>query len=597
MRLSRKMMLLLFVLVLMPVWLIGYFFSKQSYQTVLDHTLATTNASMEQIKVNMKEKLMSYVQVSNLILAHKELRKFLDAPTDDYQAQLNSYNNLIVPEIERYSLVNPYLKATVYTGNKQLLVDRSNLQYDDEIKNEPWYQAVKRSGGQAIRWRGIYRAGVSGKPVFSLLRPLSQDNKVIGILQIQVEEADLYTLISEESANKDIFILNPEGEIMSSNRRDTIGQRMGDVLSSMPEWEGRSEIEYKGTPSYAFMKSLSPGGDILGWSILSVVSLDRLSEEAARTRSVITVVTVLLLLWCSAAVYLMSSSLAKRIRQLGQSMHIIRKGEFGRQVDVKGKDELADLGHTFNLMSLQLNELVKEVYEAELDRKDLQLKQKQMELKALQSQINPHFLFNTLDSIRTGLLRNKDVESAERVQLLAGLFRRTIRWEGDYVPMSKEMEFVEDYLKLQKMRFKDKFDYSMDMDPEAREVLIPKFIVQPLVENAIIHGIEPMERNGLLAVSAKIVGGVMAVTVRDNGCGLTPDQLQALRSRLEEGGMGQEARYGIGLSNVYDRLKHTYGTGFTMKLVRADGGGTEVQLQLPIMIQEENRDVQSSNRG
>jgi Predicted signal transduction protein with a C-terminal ATPase domain len=590
MKLRHKLILILLMFIIAPLTVLGYYFTNEMYNMVLDHTIKTTRASQQQIRENLRERLLTYIQMSNLIISHQELKMFLGEPPDDWQEQLDGHTKIIANEIGRYSVVNPYLKATVYVENNSLLLDHTHIAYADEaVRSAEWYQEVKRHG-KGLVWQGLVDkskdAAIPITPVFSFARPLLVNNSIVGVLLMEINEKHLYSLISEESHHeKFIFIVNPGGEIISSNRRELLGTPLHQYIDKalLEADESYVQAEFDGRNSLLFVEPIHSTSDLLDWKVYTVIPDSYLLNEAKRKRNWGIAVTMLLLIWSVGAVLLVTWQLTKRIRLLAKKMNAIRHGRFGDVVEIEGKDEIAELGHTFNLMSTRLREFVEEVYESQIKRKDLELKQKQTELKALQSQINPHFLFNTLDSIRTGALRSRDDETVEKIELLAQLFRRTISWQDDFIPVETELGFVRDYIRLQQLRFKEKIRFVLEVDPAAEGLRIPKFIIQPIVENAIIHSIEKSATNCLLHLSVRTDERTLRIAVEDNGAGFAPEKLEEVRQSLQNNGP-ESGTKSIGLRNVHDRIVSLYGEPFGVELERIAPRGAKVTLLLPLQI-------------
>lgn len=589
MKLKNKLIVFLLSFFVLPLLLVGYYFSNESYNMVLDNTIKTTSASLQQIRENLRERLLTYIQMSNLIMSHGELRTFLGNPPADWQEQLDWYRQIIVNEIGRYSVVNPYLKATVYVDNDTLLFDHTHIKFaDDDIKSSDWYQTALMQN-DILAWQGLEDSvlvrGVNPHQIFSFTRPLNINNRNIGVLRMEIGESHLYSLISEESQDKVLYIVNPSGEIISSNHREALGSNITQYIDMELFKRGTVgqyvQATFEDQNSLIFMEEINSLNTTLNWSVIAVIPDSQLLGEAMKQRNLGIIITAVLLLWLIGAVWLITWRFTSRIRAMVVKMNLIRHGYFGNTVEVKGKDELSYLGHTFNLMSLRLKELVEEVYESQIKSKDLEIKQRRSELKALQSQINPHFLFNTLDSIRTGALRNKDEETVEKIELLAELFRKTMSWQGDYVRLGKEMAFVSDYVRLQQLRFKDRIKFEVEIEPSIDQLSIPKFIIQPIVENAIIHGIEKSENACKLSIQVYTNEHLLHIVVADNGIGISDDRLREIQKSLAEP-MLEDQQASIGLHNVHERIKHIYGEMHGLYLEHNIPVGVRVTIRLPL---------------
>src|SRR5690606_22873916 len=230
------------------------------------------------------------------------------------------------------------------------------------------------------------------------------------------------------------------------------------------------------------------------------------------------VVPTLIILW-------ITRSLHVRIVRILKHMKRVKNHVFETIRDAETKDEIGQLTTEFNRMTLQIERLIRDVYMADIAKKGLELKSSQAELHALQSQVNPHFLFNALETIRMRSLMKQEDETARIIHNMAKIFRKSLQWGKDRVPVKDEMDLVVCFLEIQKYRFGDKLNYRLDIDKEAEKSLLPKMTLQPLVENASIHGIEPLKQAGTIWVSVKQTNVGLVCTVRDNGIGMSRERL------------------------------------------------------------------------
>ncbi|CAK4854424.1 unnamed protein product [Aphanomyces euteiches] len=245
---------------------------------------------------------------------------------------------------------------------------------------------------------------------------------------------------------------------------------------------------------------------------------------------------------------------------------------------MESKDEIGQLTVEFNRMTLQIKSLIDDVYIADIQKKDLELKRKQAQLHALQSQINPHFLFNALETIRMRSLMKHEEETAKIIKNMAKIFRRSLTWGKDWVTIREEMDLILCFLEIQKYRFGDKLDYTIEVDEAAYDCRIPKMTFLPFVENASIHGIESVKGNGRIDMQVKLENDFLIYTLRDNGIGFAAELLQKLLTYLEnEDDMGES----VGIKNVYYRLKMYYGDTADFQIESGHGQGTTIRIKLP----------------
>ncbi|MDR1689971.1 MAG: sensor histidine kinase [Clostridiales bacterium] len=227
---------------------------------------------------------------------------------------------------------------------------------------------------------------------------------------------------------------------------------------------------------------------------------------------------------------------------------------------------------------------------------NLELMQRQAVLTAMQNQINPHFLYNTLDSIRGQLLEEGSIESAEMLETLSSFFRYTITQKSSVVPFERELFHVLNYIKIQKYRFKDRFEIITEGKCEDTQIVtypIPKLTLQPLVENAIAHGLKDTITGGVIKITVEKAEGYFIISVSDNGCGIDEEKLLKIKAELA-GDFFAEGRdisnKGIALSNVNIRIQNMYGNEYGLDITSTRGIGTTVSIRLPLNREEESHE-------
>ncbi|SFM38971.1 two-component system, sensor histidine kinase YesM [Paenibacillus sp. 1_12] len=285
-------------------------------------------------------------------------------------------------------------------------------------------------------------------------------------------------------------------------------------------------------------------------------------------------VTILLVFITSR---LLSSRITKPISNIQRNMKRVEWGNLQVNLPVTHTLEINDLSQSFNHMVGKLNILINQVYEGEL-------RQREAELKALQANIHPHFLYNTLDSLYWMLIIREQEEVAKVVVSLSHLFRYSIGGKDQAVPLRSELEHICNYLKIQKIRFED-LEVECIWDETIGNVTILKLLLQPLVENAIFHGLEKKSGNRKLTIATKVVEeGLVLITIRDNGAGIRPEQLALILSMMRTADHLQilEGRLGMGIENVYRRIKLFYGEAYGMDISSEPGEGTEITIRIPL---------------
>ena len=278
--------------------------------------------------------------------------------------------------------------------------------------------------------------------------------------------------------------------------------------------------------------------------------------------------------------WLASRLISRPLNVLYHSMNRFKEGDFTQEVEVTGHDEIAELSDTFNSMVRDLKRLIDRNYV-------MVLRERESELNALQAQINPHFLYNALDSLYWQAMDSGQEKLAEDVLSLSELFRLTLASGEGEIRVQQELSIVSHYLHIQKMRFERMLDYEIDVPEEMRDFVISKLILQPFVENAIVHGLERLDAWGFVKVTGRLQDGFMTFTIEDNGTGMTAEQIDEILSQ-EEDSRYAKARVGhYAIRNVRERLALRYGEAYLLKIESQPGSGTTITLRVPAVMRQE----------
>jgi two-component system sensor histidine kinase YesM len=315
-----------------------------------------------------------------------------------------------------------------------------------------------------------------------------------------------------------------------------------------------------------------------GWVLVKRVPFTTLYENAFVVTKINILFGVVGLCLVILATFFVSFKITSPIRVLVRNIMQVEKGNMKVQFESLGTDEIGILGYRFKLMIEKINQLINREYKLEIENKTNQL-------KVLQSQLNPHFLYNALQSIGTVALKNNVPQIYTLVTQLSKIMRYGMNMDEDMVPLKKEINYIKAFLLLQKERFGDSFDYDIDVEEGAMNVSVPKMILQPIIENYFKHGFDIREGVGKIKVEGKIEQSSILLTIRDNGVGVTNSRLQEIYRHFEEGNTGeQEDKTNIGLKNVYVRLQLYYDGLATLHMENHKDGGFKVRLMLPTVV-------------
>jgi two-component system sensor histidine kinase YesM len=400
---------------------------------------------------------------------------------------------------------------------------------------------------------------------------LSEDSgEIKGVLRIDIDQNIIANLLPASTDELgEAFVIDESGRVIVSQNEDKLYTSIHD--KDYFKWiidPKRSDTFKIGEQS---LLVTSVKNERLGWYIIRFVPTKTLIEDSNRVTILICLVVLLCISLAVGASVVNSRLISRPIIRLANDMKHAGHGDMEVRFNSVGNDEIGYLGHSFNTMLEQITELMDKMY---IEQK----KKREFELMALQAQINPHFLYNTLESVCALAIKNRNVEVVRMVKSLA-LFYRAILSEGrNVISIQEEIENVKHYLVIQKIRYGDKFDYFIDIAPEINDKSVVKLVIQPLIENAIYHGIKQKQGKGIISIRGKENVDHILISVADDGIGFS-DQKSCLEV-LSTKPINQKQNYG--LNNVNERIKLYFGAQYGLTISSRTGVGTRVDVTLPV---------------
>lgn len=477
---------------------------------------------------------------------------------------------------------NDIVNIALLPRKREALINqgRARLNPYINVSELAWYQEAEAAGGETVISSSHVQNAIFGSYdwVVTLSRNISRkdDPEAGGIFFVDLNYSAISDLCERLSLGNRgyIYILDENGGIVYHPQQQLIYSGMKkELITEVMETKESSFLSKDGR-LYTVSRS-----EQTGWIVVGVSMVPELMHRADEARKIYLVIALALFLAALALAYLLSDEITKPIKALEKSMKEVEKGNFAHAaLDVREENEIGHLSRNFNMMTEEIKNLM-----VQRDREQ-QIKRRS-ELKALQSQINPHFLYNTLDSIIWMAEWGKNQEVVRMTSSLAKLLRRSISNEQEVVTVAEEAAYTETYLSIQKMRYKDKLEYEILVDPEIMQEKVIKLILQPLVENAIYHGIKYKEGKGLIQIRGFRKGDQMILLVQDDGKGMDAEAL----AHIFEKHTRDTRSNGVGLNNVNERIQLYYGEEYGISFQSSPGKGTEAAIKLPFG-REEGRD-------
>lgn len=406
--------------------------------------------------------------------------------------------------------------------------------------------------------------------------------KPAGYINIVYENSYFADILEDNSSQYSgaSYMLNADERIMVSNRNEYVGSQFPVELELLRKSHDSRYDILDSTQAFYFVGNEMPNG----WSLVQTVSVEEFSKDMNRLIAIAVIVVLAVLAISLGFVWYATSRIAYPARELMESMKTLAKDHEYPRVKVVSNDEIGMIGLEYNRMAENVETLIEKVYKMELT-------QKQAELEFLQMQINPHFLYNALDTISWMALGKGNGDVSEMAIALAELLRATIKKES-FITLREEMNTVKDYLLIQQERFGEKISVEYFVEEAAYSCIVPNFLLQPVIENAIIHGLEPKIEKGKVIIRIFIAKERLNVLVEDNGVGMSKEEIQELYQQCKN----QNTKQSIGLKNVYRRLLLCYGEESMLHIESEKGKGTRISFSIPENIFENNQEATASER-
>ncbi|WP_340007529.1 sensor histidine kinase [Paenibacillus sp. FSL K6-0276] len=374
------------------------------------------------------------------------------------------------------------------------------------------------------------------------------------------------------------YIVDDKGKVILSSENDTANITMEmDLMDEMSESKtGNFIYDHQGQKLMFFYNQLPSSG----WKTVTAIPYGTFMKEINYFLIVIIIAILVAIVFATIISAIISLNISIPIRKLMKSMQILKAGNFETKVDIKGNDEIGILGKHFNDMAHQLNHLVQEKISYEKKQSDLIIANKSAELNMLRAQINPHFLFNTLNSIKCLAIINKSTYVAEMIVALGILLENSMGKGQDFITIQEEINISKKYIELQQMRYGNRLRVHYDIEEVIYTNEIPKLILQPIVENSIIHGISNQKNGGDIFIFGRKHEDCILIEILDNGVGISDEALTQFNMCLDSA--SRQGLNSIGLQNINDRLQMIYGEEYGVSISRVEeGSGTRVELCIP----------------
>ncbi|MGE8080800.1 sensor histidine kinase [Peribacillus loiseleuriae] len=482
--------------------------------------------------------------------------------------------------LETLTLRDQRVYITIILNSGKIYTNYSSNEYNPKnVSGEPWFENLRTLKGYRSIWIAPQTTMFASEKIksphsLSVARVLQDSiSGVYGYAIVTTTVDRISDILQSENKDNSILLMN-EANLLIGNNTDS-DRVLSDKVNTKEYFQTENIIRIKGKDYLINTRELS----ITDWKLISLIPYEKATFRInAIFNKIFIVQTTAFILF----LFLLTLILRKILNRLIDLRNIAKKvqsGDLTVRSSLKGNDEIATLSTSFNLMLDKVREMIEE-------NTLIQSRKRQAELEMLQAQINPHFLFNVLNSIRMKVMMKRDHESAEMISSLSKLLRITIDKHKGMITFLEELEINHDYVRLMNMRQRHEIGLKMNVSSDAYHIKLPRLVLQPIIENAIIHGLN--EQEGLIEIRAKYHNHTLMIVIEDNGIGMENEQLSKLKENLNKTDLSSHKESelngfsSIGLSNVYERMKLTFGENFIMQVQSELNKGTKVSMVIPI---------------
>ena len=574
--LRTRMLLSNIVVALIPFLM----FSIVSGSIFLDHAQKTAEEHSVQLIHQVSNSMDVYVETIEKMVNYIQLElqdtPFFTMETEDapgWESETDYIRSVLENVANSHREVAGIFIATkedLYVSTGMSRISR------DPFQNERWYREASENPEEiqlisVVTGRNILtNRSYSIDDVFSLAKAVQdpETGEVLGVILLDIRHDIIQSSINGVTIGEKgfVFVMDQEDNIVYTPVN-------GIVYRVNPKWVKAMEpmsVQIQGG-SYQIRSELSP---YTGWRTVGVFSMDEVMSSVNTIVYILFTCVIISLVLVVIVSFKFSRTLTNPIFKLKRLMKQAESGDLTVRFNFEHNDEIGELGQSFNHMIARIDQLIQMVYVEQENKRTA-------EMKSLQEQIKPHFLYNTLDTI-SWMARDYDAEDIVRlVDALTNMFRIGLSHGKDIITVKEEITHVSNYLYIQKIRYKDKLNYVIHVDESLYAIEVPKLILQPLVENAIYHGVKAKRGGGTITITGVPEGENLVFTVQDNGAGMPQEKVEELNRRMSERSVLDEQK-SFGLFYIRERIQLCYGTGYGVHVESALGEGTRVTITLPL---------------
>ncbi len=572
-KLRNKLIVIYVICVFLPIVLTNVMFYHVTTLNVKKQKTADAEQALTLLQSELGALIddaagISYLySIDNLLLDHLNTEH---TSYDHYVESLSSVSSLFNRAAKESKTISSVM---IMSDNPTILTSSHIIKLEDDVRAADWYRRI-------ANYNNAYPHLYVTHDSISVIQKLSDRryDAYENVVKIDLNKKYVSQIFELSGFEGDIYLIDPSDEAMFG--RLASGEPSGLITADRTI---RLEDIPKPNKAITIGKQYQSNRYLGGWKMYGVLNEEIILYDVRQSGRFILWFAAINFLVPTIVILILSRSIHTRIQNVLQHMRSVRGNNFARIPYYQERDEVGELAVEFNRMGARIENLINDVYVSEIQKKELELRQRQAQLHALHSQINPHFLFNALETIRMRSLMNGESQTAKTIENMAIIFRKSILWKRSFVTIREELELIECFLEIQKYRFDSKLEFHIEVDQSVMGIEIPKMAFLPFVENASIHGIESIPGIGYITIQIAQEQDQIVFIISDNGVGIPQAKIDELYRYIhEDDAMGDS----IGMKNVITRLKIYYGESFDFSIISNPNRGTRIMLRLPIAPKE-----------
>jgi two-component system, sensor histidine kinase YesM len=576
-RIAWKFTLVYLGILALPIIVTGIFINVSATRSAIRQAGLLARQSMIQKKEAISQVARNAERTSGSVAYNPQVLKYIEDPFENNLRGYENYINSFAPFFNSTLIQNRDIYDTfLFIENKTFPDSWNNIFYVDSIENDAAYSGLLLDDSRASAWRPLHYSrttkttGDMGREkVFSHCQKLVSfgDKSFLGMLEIEIPERTLFeSLLAGSSSVEYYLVLDEAGRIASEACLATLPARYMDVVRSKAPGMTADGVVKIGGESMQVSSVLL---DEIACRLVGIAPL-RSYLGSGRDGALIAFIVCVTLVLFGAIIHFVADRLTQRLKLLVEGLRTVQDGNINIKLSTGSRDEFGELAESFNHMTDRIHGLIEEVYKARITEKE-------SELKALEAQINPHFLYNALSTL-SWMARKVNAENIDNLAMQIAKFYRLVLSRGNsIIPVEDEIGLVKAYIEIEKTRFEDMFEVEYRLDPSAFGCRMIKLVLQPIVENAINHGLAPKGERGVLIIGLSREEDFIVFSIIDDGVGFDEGVLAMVNN--EE--MPREGKGGYAIYNVRERLRAVYGDRGRLHIESAPGLGCSVRIEIP----------------